>query len=165
MIIGIVSDTHGDADQLTHAVTVFSHHKVQAIVHCGDIGSVECLQMLADAAPSVYMVAGNMDRHVEELADEALHLGIQFACEAIQVPLENGEELVATHGHDHNLLGELIADRQFPYVCHGHSHKTRDEMVNGIRIINPGALHRAKIHTVALLDTDTDVLEHVIVPL
>lgn len=164
MIIGIVSDTHGDITQLTHAVGVFSHHHVHAIVHCGDVGNIECLRVLAKAAPKVYMVAGNMDRHVEELADEAQHLGISFAWEAIQVPLDDGKALVATHGHDQNLLGELIADRQFPYVCHGHTHKTRDEVINGVRVINPGALHRAKVHTVALLDTETDVLEHIIVP-
>ncbi len=165
MIIGIVSDTHGDVTQLTHAVEVFSHHQVQAIVHCGDIGSIECLRVLAKAAPKVYMVAGNMDQHVEELADEAQRLGINFSWEAIQVPLDDNRVLVATHGHDHNLLGELIADRQFPYVCHGHTHKTRDEVIDGIRVINPGALHRAKVHTLALLNTETDVLEHIIVPL
>lgn len=164
MIIGIVSDTHGDATQLTHAVGIFSHHQVDAIVHCGDIGSIECLRALANAAPKVYVVAGNMDRHVEEFADEARRLGISFASEAIEVPLDDGKALVATHGHDLNLLGELIADRQFPYVCHGHSHKTRDEVINDVRVINPGALYRAKVHTVALLDTETDVLEHIIVP-
>jgi len=72
--------------------------------------------------------------------------------------------VAATHGHDPRLLGELIADCQFPYVCHGHTHRLRDERVGDVRIINPGALHRAKMHTVAVLDTDTDVLEHVLVP-
>jgi len=164
MIIGIVSDTHGDMTQLTHAVEVFSHHQVHAIVHCGDIGGIDCLPILAKAAPKVYMVAGNMGKHVEELADEARRLGIIFAWEAVQVPLDDGKALVATHGHDQNLLGELIADGQFPYVCHGHSHKIRDEVINGVHVVNPGALHRAKVHTVAVLDTETDVGEHVIVP-
>ena len=101
---------------------------------------------------------------VEELADEAWRLEINFSWEAIQVPLDGDRFLVATHGHDPNLLGELIADRQFPYVCHGHTHKTRDEVIDGVRVINPGALHRAKVHTLALLNTETDVLEHIIVP-
>jgi len=164
MIIGIVSDTHGDVMQLTHALEVFSHHQVQTIVHCGDVGSIECLRVLAKAAPKVYVVAGNMDRHAEELAAESLRLGIDFAWEAIQVPLDDERSLVATHGHDHKLLGELITDRQFPYVCHGHTHKTRDEVIDGVRVINPGALHNAKVHTLALLNTETDILEHIIVP-
>jgi len=122
------------------------------------------MRIAAKAAPKVYVVPGNMDQHVQQLADEARRLGINFAWEAIQVPLDNGKALVATHGHDQNLLGELIADRQFPYVCHGHSHKIRHEVIDGVHVINPGALHHAKIHTVALLDTETDVVEHIIVP-
>ena len=164
MIIGILSDTHGDTGRLARAVEVFSHHQVQAIVHCGDFGSVECLRVLAGAAPNVYAVAGNTDHHIQELADEADRLGIAFAAEIIQAPLGDGRALAATHGHDEQLLGELIADHQFPYVCHGHTHRIRDDRVGDVRVINPGALCRAKIHTVAVLDTDDDVLEHVIVP-
>ena len=163
MRIGIVSDTHGDADQLSHALEIFSHHQVQAVVHCGDVGSIQCLRMLANAALNVYVVMGNTDHHIDELAEEAGSLGINFAWEAVQVPLNDGTALVATHGHDESLLGELIADRQFRYVCHGHSHKIRDERINGVRVINPGALHRAKVHTVAVLDTGSDVLEHIVV--
>jgi hypothetical protein len=164
MRIGILSDTHGDVDRLARALEVFSHHQVHAVVHCGDVGSVECLRLLANAAPNVYVVTGNTDRHIDQLAVEAESLGINFAWEAVQVPLDDGKALVATHGHDDKLLGELIADRQFNYVCHGHSHKIRDEHINGVRVINPGALHRAKVHTVAVLDTAGDVLEHIVVP-
>ena len=164
MIIGILSDTHGDAECLAKAMEVFEHHQVQKIVHCGDVGSLQCLRLLSRAAADVYVVAGNTDRHVDELADEAGLLGINFGWEVIGVPIDDGRSLVATHGHDEKLLGELIADRQFPYVCHGHSHRIRDDHVGGVHIINPGALHRAKVHTVAILDTKTDVLEHIIVP-
>jgi putative phosphoesterase len=164
MIIGILSDTHGDTTLLAHAMEVFSHHEVHAVVHCGDVGSLECLRMLAGAEPKAYIVAGNTDRHLQELSDEARQLGAAFASEIIQVPLGDGRALAATHGHDPELLGELIADRQFPYICHGHSHRIRDDRVEDIRVINPGALHRAKVRTVAVLDTETDVLEHIIVP-
>jgi len=164
MIIGILSDTHGDADRLEQALEVFSHHNVQAIVHCGDVGSVECLTMLAEAAPKVYVVAGNTDRHLVELANESEHLGVIFSSEIVQVKLDGRCVLAATHGHDEQLLGELIRDHQFPYVCHGHSHRIRDERVGDVRVINPGALYRAKLHTVAVLDTETDVLEHIVVP-
>lgn len=164
MIIGILSDTHGDTHMVDHALEVFSHHQVEAVVHCGDFGSVACLRALAEAGVKVYAVAGNTDHHIQELADEANRLGVAFSAEIIRLPLGDGRALVATHGHDHQLLGELIADRQFPYVCHGHTHRIRDDRVGEIRVINPGALYRAKIHTVAILDTETDVVEHIIVP-
>jgi predicted phosphodiesterase len=60
-------------------------------------------------------------------------------------------------------LGELVHSGQFPYVCHGHTHKVRDERIGEVHVINPGALRRARRHTVAILDTDGDTLEHVVV--
>jgi len=164
MKIGIVSDSHGNVRRLREAIEIFLAHEVRAIVHCGDIGSPACVELLAEAHCEVYMVAGNMDRHVDELASLAGQLGVHFSWEVIELPLGDGRSLVATHGNDQRILGELINDRQFPYVCHGHTHRTRDERIDGIRVINPGALHHARIDSVAVLDTDTDHLEHVLVP-
>jgi hypothetical protein len=164
MRIGIVSDTHGEAGRLRKAMAVFELRGVQAIVHCGDVGSGRCLRLLAEAPCSVYVVAGNMDRHVDELAALAQQHGVQFSWEVVEVPLGDGRTLVATHGHDERILGELVRDRQFPYVCHGHTHRRRDERIEGVRVINPGALRHARIHTVAVLDTDADTVEHVLVP-
>ena len=44
-----------------------------------------------------------------------------------------------------------------------YPHLRRDERVGRTRIINPGALHRAKQYTVATLDLSCDKLEfHVV---
>ena len=164
MKIGIVSDSHGDVDRLSRAMEIFRAHQTDAIVHCGDVGSSECVRLLSDAGCDVYMVAGNVDRRVRELSLLAEQLGIRFSCEVVQVPFAEGRFLVAAHGDDEKILGELIHEHQFPYVCHGHTHKRRDERIENVRVINPGALHNAKVPTVAVLDTDTDMLEHVVVP-
>jgi predicted phosphodiesterase len=39
---------------------------------------------------------------------------------------------------------------------HGHTHVARDERLGPLRVINPGALQRAAVHTVATLDLRTD---------
>ncbi|RLS46748.1 MAG: metallophosphoesterase, partial [Planctomycetota bacterium] len=49
------------------------------------------------------------------------------------------------------------------YLLHGHTHVCRDERHGATRIINPGALHRASEFTVALLDTDSDELQFLVV--
>lgn len=164
MRIGIVSDTHGELAALEAAMEIFDAHEVDAVVHCGDVGSSDCVRALADERRPAYLVAGNMDRHIDQLLATAQAAGVHFSGEVVEVPLGDGRFLVATHGQDANLLGELIRERQFPYVCHGHTHKPRDERVNEIRVINPGALHNAHPPTVAVLDTATDHLEHIIVP-
>ena len=167
MKIGIVSDSHGRQERLRAALSIFASRGVDAIVHCGDVGSPECIELLGTADASVYVVAGNMDRHVDRMVAAAARSGVRLAWEVIEVPLGEGRSLVATHGSDEQVLDELIAEGKFAYVCHGHTHRARDERCGDSRVINPGALHsprRPGRPTVAVLDTDSDDLEQMDVP-
>ena len=161
MVIGIVSDSHGKYARLKAALDVFAARGVDTIVHCGDIGSADCMEMLGHSGVDVYAISGNMDRHVSELSDIAAEMGINFGWEVIKVPIGDDKYLVATHGEDERLLGELLSEQQFPYLCYGHTHRKHDQKHGNTRLINPGALHHAKVHTVAILDTATDTLEFV----
>lgn len=44
------------------------------------------------------------------------------------------------------------------YLLHGHTHLRRDDRVGHTRIVNPGALYRAKVKTCALINLATDDL-------
>jgi putative phosphoesterase len=164
MRIGIVSDTHGDVDRLREAMEIFRLHAVGAVVHCGDVGSEACIALLGSSDAEAWLVAGNTDRNIPALAAAAAREGVHFAGDVVEVPLGDGRCLVATHGNDGALLGELIREQKVAYVCHGHTHKRRDDRIGDVRVINPGALFHAKVHTVAVLDTDADTVEHIIVP-
>jgi len=162
MKIGIVSDSHGKTDRLKSALQILTARDVEAIVHCGDVSKASSIELLGETHPDTYLVAGNMDHHVSRLAEVAEKCGVHFGWEVVEVPLGGGQHLVATHGSDEQVLGELIADQQFPYVCHGHTHRRRDERIGSTRVINPGALHHP-VHghapAVAVLDTETGELE------
>lgn len=162
MRIGILSDSHGQTALLATAVAALADRGAQAIVHCGDLGSPECLAALAYKGVSSHAVAGNMDSHqLRELVSSARQAGVEFSTELVAVEIGGGRHLAATHGHDEVLLDELIVGQQFPYICHGHTHRVRDDRYRGVRVINPGALHhcrRPPHPTIALLDTDTDAL-------
>jgi hypothetical protein len=161
MVIGIVSDSHGKSKRLQTAVEIFARRNVDAVVHCGDIASAGDVEILASIGCATYLVLGNMDRRIEGLIDAAKHWSVHFHAEAVEVPLGEGEFLVATHGNDPSLLQDLMDDPQFPYVCHGHSHATCDERIGITRVINPGALHHIHPRTVAILDTDADKVEFI----
>lgn len=156
MKIGLVSDTHGNARRLARALAMLLEHGAEVIVHCGDIGSDECVRLLGSAGVPAWAVAGNMDRHLPHLAATAAGAGVTFHARTIEVPLPDGRYLVAVHGHDDGLMEELLAGRQSAYVCHGHSHRRRDARLGTTRVINPGALHRAHPPSAALLDTGMD---------
>ncbi len=162
MKIGILSDSHGKTGRLGRAARELAACGAEALVHCGDIVTADSLARLAETHLAVYAVAGNMDKHLAPLRGEAKALGVHFHSEMIEVPLGDSRYLVALHGDDEQLLNELIDGGQFPFICHGHTHRPRDEQVRGVRVINPGALRHPRgteAKTVALLDTDTGELQ------
>jgi putative phosphoesterase len=156
--IGILSDSHGQLKRLETALGALLSAGAEVLVHCGDLGSVECLAALAATGLPCYAVAGNMDRHVEALVDAAARHGVHFDGRVVTVPLGDGRTLAAVHGNDVALLRQLVASAQHAYVCFGHAHKFSDRRTGPVRAINPGALHHCRPYTVALLDTDSDEL-------
>ncbi len=162
MRIGIISDSHGLWELLAAAVSALADGGAEAIVHCGDFAEPESLCLLSRPGIAAYAVAGNTDKHLlDDLAVQATRLRITFSTELVTVNVGGGRWLAATHGHDESLLAELVAGRQFAYVCHGHTHSVRDDRHHGVRVINPGALYHSRrpgYPTAALLDVDTDSL-------
>ena len=167
MKVGIVSDSHGSASRLTAALEALVGRGAEMVVHCGDIGSAECVQVLGRAGVPAYVVLGNMDRHEARLAAAARACAVRLGWEVVEAPIGDGRHLAAAHGHDEDVLAELVMGEQFPYVCHGHTHRRRDERLGGTRVINPGALRHSRdseFPTAAILDTVADTVEHITVP-
>jgi putative phosphoesterase len=161
MKIGLISDSHGNVGRLTTAVAVLKARGAQMLVHCGDIGGTDAMAALGASGLPTYAVAGNTDRDLELLSSEAVTCGVRFAADMLVIPLENGGSLVCLHGNDVPLLTKLLVEGKHTYICHGHTHLARDTRVGKTRLINPGALHNARPLTVAILDTETDEVEHI----
>ena len=164
MKIGIISDSHGKVRRLQAAIEALRERDIEALVHCGDIGGIKCMQLLGSCRIKAYAVGGNTDRKVWQLEQAADEYGVHFASEVIGLPLDNGQSLIAAHGDDVQVLNELITEGQFSYVCYGHTHRFSDEMHGPVRVINPGALvHPRYPHhpTAVVLDTETDTLERI----
>lgn len=162
MIIGLLSDSHGQLERLRGAINQLAARGCRAIVHCGDIGGAECIPILASTPAIAHAVGGNTDRwRHAELAAAARLSGVVFSPHTVELDVGDGRWLVATHGDNHALLESLVVGGRFSYVCHGHTHIPRDERQGGTRILNPGALfqYRNDPPTVAVLDTSTEALE------
>lgn len=61
MKVGILSDTHGNIPVTAAAVLVFDKAGVEAVFHCGDIGSYDVLTALTVLQVQVHVVLGNVD--------------------------------------------------------------------------------------------------------
>jgi hypothetical protein len=160
--IGLLSDSHGRWPTTRRAVDALLEAGAEMLLHLGDIGNVEVIDALAVESPQTgeqipaRIVFGNTDWDTRELGEYAQDLGIAVDHPAGRITLETGE-LAYCHGHETLPMEKALAD-DVRYLCHGHTHRTLDTHRGSTRIINPGALFRAKRYTAAMLDTQNDDL-------
>lgn len=162
MKIGILSDTHGDHVRTGKAMRQLLQRGVAAICHCGDIGAERVLTEMASAcqptATPVHAVLGNVDLFEGDISGFPLGAGVQVWGRVAKLELA-GKSIAIIHGDDDRLLRETLSRQTFDYVLTGHTHQPADERTGRTRLINPGAVYRARPPTVAVLDLSTDELE------
>jgi putative phosphoesterase len=158
VILGILSDTHDRADAMAAAVGVLRARGAEFFIHCGDVGGQRVLDHLA-GLPAAF-VWGNNDWDRASLARYAEAIGV--ACHGSFADLElAGKHIAVAHGDDGRVVRRVLAEQRHDYLFVGHTHVRADERHDRVRVINPGALYRAREKTVAVLDTETDALEFV----
>ncbi len=159
MKVGILSDTHDQVDRTVDAVAMLVAGGAEALVHCGDLTTAEIVQ--ACAALPCHYVMGNNDFDLDELQRQMEATGGNFLGWSGEIRLA-GKRIAVTHGHLEGEFRRLL--RSMPdYLCYGHTHDALNERGGPTRQINPGALHRARVWTVALLDLDDDRVEFLVV--
>lgn len=156
MIVGILSDSHGRIAPVRQAIEVFDARRVEAVFHCGDVGGLDVLRELAGFTRRFWFVWGNADAPHAGWAPILSELGLQWPTGPLVVELA-GKRVALAHGHEVQFAA-LRLDDTVGYVLSGHTHARSDRRIGKVRHINPGALHRAVVHTVATLDLGTDEL-------
>ncbi len=150
--IGIISDTHGQVEYTRSAVRMLESLTPELLIHCGDIGAAEIVRMLKPW-PTHY-VFGNVD------ADEVMLRRAIEACGhtchdrfgSLEV---EGIRIAFLHGDDGSLLERTITSGDWDLVCHGHTHRRREERLGKTLVLNPGAIYRASPHSFAIVDLPT----------
>lgn len=148
MLLGVVSDTHGQVEFARQAVRMLEAFAVEQVLHCGDIGSPAIVGLFA--AWPTHFVFGNVD-YDRDVLRSAITAAKQ-SCHETFAELEfAGRRIAMLHGDDVRRLNETIASGRFHLVCHGHTHVPRVERAGDTLVLNPGALHRANRHTIAIV--------------
>lgn len=156
MLVGILSDTHGAGSAAAAAVGLLRRGGAAILVHCGDVGSESVLDALAGEEAA--FVWGNTDHPRGPLEQHAAILGVRCMGQFGELEFA-GKYLAVTHGDDPRLVRRVLAEQRHDYLLVGHTHVKSDTRVGRVRVINPGALYRAAVKTVALLDPEQDRLE------
>ena len=155
MLVGILSDSHGDARMTARAIDLLEERGASKLFHCGDL----CGEAVLDAlvGHDCTFVWGNCDTVSPLLTRYVRQIGLTPPEPPVRLVL-CGKTIAVYHGHERD-FATVAQKGGCDYLFYGHTHRYHDQRVNGCRAINPGALYRAAVHTVALLDVERDDLQ------
>ncbi len=137
--IGVLSDSHDALDRLQRARELLSSRGVELSIHCGDICTPDAVRALEGL--QVHWVFGNCDFDQTGLRRVMSRVGHTCHTRSGRLKIE-GRQIAFTHGDRPQLVRTLVAERP-NLILVGHSHVRGERLVDGVRILNPGALHRA----------------------
>lgn len=154
MLVGIVSDTHDNGEQVEAAVETFEEREVETVVHCGDFVAPFSVTSF-DGDWDFYAVRGNNDGEwaVEATVEE---FGT-YMSEMGELTL-GGQEVAVYHGTSGAIVDALVECGTYDYVCHGHTHEAGTEEYGGTVRVNPGGIAippAPEPFSVATLDTES----------
>jgi putative phosphoesterase len=160
MKVAIVSDSHGRREAVLAALAEVRARQVDTVIHCGDIGDAATVELFNGL--HAHFVHGNCDTDRAALRAAAEAIGATWHGDWGCLEMD-GKKLAFLHGDDLSRFAELEASEAFDFLFHGHSHVARDIRSGSTRIINPGALHRARPKTFVILDLPSGFAESIIV--
>ncbi len=136
MKVGIITDTHDKQSILKKAIEVFTEHKVDCVLHAGDITSPSSVQVLASIDHARFIgVFGNCDSDKSALESiVSSHEGeIQIGVYRGKI---GGKKLLMAH--DPRALGNMVVNGDFDLIVYGHTHVQDIRRDGNTLVINPG---------------------------
>jgi len=125
MKIGIISDTHSKVQRAKESLDLLLENGAEFIIHAGDIGEYETLELLKNCGKRYVCVYGNNDAHL--------------------APYHNKFNLVQ-EPHYFKLADTKFKLMHLPFymtpdtevVLFGHTHEFQSEFIEGTLFLNPG---------------------------
>lgn len=164
MKIGVLSDTHDNSANLLFVLGVFREKGIRTLIHCGDLTGFDMVHHFKDfrliyAIGNMDVTTGAIKKHIEAMGEEN-YAGLVYRGSL------DGMPIAVTHSHINGKVMELIREKRFKWIFHGHTHKKRDEIVRGVRIVNPGALGGLgkEPRSFCIVDLQADDVEFIRIP-
>jgi uncharacterized protein len=155
MKVLIISDSHGHIANLKHVLGFAKKFGVTAIIHAGDWNTLESVETVLSFGIPVYAVAGNADVRAEVI-EKLKTMGEKFSEDFLEIKL--GERNIGiTHKPSDNK--NFFAERKPEIIFNGHKHSKDDRIINGIRVVRPGAVING--NNFAIYDTEKNKIEFV----
>jgi putative phosphoesterase len=160
MNIGIISDTHDNAEATERAIEIFREEGVEIVIHCGDFIAPLIVPYFEEF--ELHGVLGNNDGDVANLQAAFDSLGGESQLHGQFADLEfDGLSVAVLHGESKAEVEAIAAGETYDFVCYGHHHERELADDGRTTVLNPGAHFLAKSEadrTVAILDTRSEAV-------
>jgi putative phosphoesterase len=160
MLLGLVSDTHGQVEFARQAVRMLESLEVEQVIHCGDIGSPAIVGLFGQWP--THFVLGNVDYDANVLRSAIEAAGQTYHGRFGELEL-SGVRIAFLHSDDGKLFRDCVSSGRYDLVCYGHTHLARQHREGKTLVVNPGALYRANPHSIAVVELPECNVTHVTV--
>lgn len=138
MKIGVISDTHDNLSNLIVVLSTFRERGIDTVIHCGDLTSPEMVSHFGEFR--IIFASGNMDHAAGQIKKRLEKMREDNYAGLVYKGKLGGVSVAVTHGHVDGKIMALIHEKNLKWIFHGHTHEKRNEVIQGVRIVNPGAL-------------------------
>ena len=137
MQVAIISDIHDNEINLKKALDYCALNKIEKIICCGDLASLETLDFLNDNFQGeIFYTFGNMDndylRNYKTLQNYKI---TKIYKDFGEVEIE-GKNIAFVHFPKE--AKTLCESGKYNFVFYGHTHKPFEEIINSCKMLNPG---------------------------
>ncbi len=141
MKIGLISDSHNHLSNLISTLENFRSWGIKTVIHCGDLTDFSFISYFSGFR--VIYTFGNSDVATGVIRTRLAKANPESFAGLVFRGKLNGIPVAATHSHIEGEVMNLVQEKRYRWIFHGHSHQRRDDVVQGARIVNPGALGSA----------------------
>jgi putative phosphoesterase len=141
MKIGVVSDSHGRHEIVRWALAELRGRRATTVLHCGDIDDPETVLLFRGFA--AHFVFGNCDWDKAALRAAMAEVGAMLHENFGHVEIA-GRKIAFLHGDDKRTMRDVEESGAYDFLFYGHTHQSEEHVTGPTRVINPGALHRAR---------------------
>lgn len=152
MKIVVIGDSHGNIANLKLVAGFAKKIKADGLIHCGDWDNLKAVEEVSSSKVPVYAVLGNADIH-PEIKDMLKIKAKKFDGNFLTVKL-GGRRI----GVVHSIVNCKLLIVNCDIVFCGHRHFKSERIIDGVKVVSPGALHSVK-PSFAVYDTVTNGVE------
>ncbi len=153
MIIGIISDSHNNIQNLRKAISLLSQKGMDVLVHCGDLCSTSMVEELARSGVVTHLAYGNMDRPSGLKAECERYGNVNYSGEIGKITVDGKRFAFCHYPHSAKKLAEKGT---YKAVFYGHTHMKAESTAGNTLVLNPGEIAGMLYQpSCALYDTET----------